>query len=275
MHMRLVSVYAAASAACTRIFIGLIGALVVAGSLPAQQEPEPVVGAELHSLNRSLSIKDGARVVVVNPHGSVRIREIPLQATPEFRVALQTEAGVESPADLLVEPFEGGVRLAIEAAADGRLTREQGFLRADFVIGLPDRFALEVQMIDGSFTMHAASYPVKLRARSGSLNLRTTGALDVEIFQGHVVVQQGRGEAPIAGGRVQTSGAPVDVLGADLGRVNYETLSGAAVTTDSAAMLDARVQDGRRYRFVGDPDNPTLSIQTDAAPIRLVVEGIR
>ena len=126
-------------------------------------------------------------------------------------------------------------------------------------------------MQDGSFTMHPATYPVKLRARDGKLTLRTTGELDVETLNGHVVVQQGAGDTPIAGGRIQTSAAPVDVLGADLGRLNFETLSGAAVTTDSVALLQTRVRDERKYRFVGDPENPTLSIQTDAAPIRLVV----
>jgi len=213
--------------------------------------------------------------MVSNPYGNVRIRALPLAATPEIRVVMQTAEGGDPPGELRIDSLEDGVRLSIVPRAEGRLSAEQGFLRADFVLGLPDRFALDVAMVDGSFTMHPAGYPVTVRARDARLNLRTTGELDVEITDGHVVVQQGAGDAPLAGGRIQTSGAPVDVLGADIARVTYSTLSGAAVTTDSAALLAARVRDGRAYRFVGKPDNPVLTIQTDHAPIRLVAEGIR
>ncbi|MGB0514426.1 MAG: hypothetical protein ACPGJE_06265, partial [Wenzhouxiangellaceae bacterium] len=167
---------------------------------------------------------------------------------------VQTDSGVENPARLNVQTLEDGVQLTIEPVAEGRFSADQGFLRADFVIALPDRVKLDVDMYDGKFTMRPATYPVKLRARKGELTLTTTGELDVEVLQGHVVVQQGRGDAPLAGGRIQTSGAPVDVLGADLARINYATLSGAAVTTDSVALLQSRSRDGRMYRFVGDPD---------------------
>ena len=259
-----------------RPFKGVFPALVlIAWCVIVPAQPEVAAGGGLHSVGQSFSVKQGGRVVVSNPYGNVRIRAVPLAATPELRVIMQTEPEVARPAELRVESLEDGVRLSIDAIAEGRLSEQQGFLRADFVIALPDRFALEVEMIDGSFTMHPASYPLRLRARDARVNLRTTGALDVELLAGRVVVQQGGGSEPISGGRIQTSRAAVDVLGADLARVNYATLSGAAVTTDSAALLESRVHDGRGYRFVGDPNNPVLSIQTDEAPIRLVVEGIR
>jgi hypothetical protein len=258
-----------------RFTAGFLSCFLLLGFPALWAQPEPAAGGELHTVGQPFSVKDGGRLVIFNPHGNVRIRAIPLAASPEFRVVMQTAEGVERPAELRVDALENGVRLAIEPVSAGRLSEEQGFLRADFVVALPDRFALEVEMVDGSFTMHPAGYPVTVRARDARLNLRTTGELDVEITDGHVVVQQGAGDTPLAGGRIQTSGAPVDVLGADIARVTYSTLSGAAVTTDSAALLAARVRDGRAYRFVGKPDNPVLTIQTDHAPIRLVAEGIR
>lgn len=249
--------------------------LLLVASTANSAQPEPAGSGELHTVSEVFSVKDDGRVMISNPYGSVRIRAVPLAATPEFRVVMQTAEDIDRPADIRVDSLDDGVRLSIDPVAEGRLSAEHGFLRADFVVALPDRFALEVEMMDGGFTMHPAGYPVTLRARDASLKLRTTGELDVEVTDGHVVVQQGAGDAPLAGGRIQTSGARVDVLGADIARVNYKTLSGAAVTTDSAALLDARVRDGRVERFIGNPDNPVLMIQTDHAPIRLVAEGIR
>ena len=67
------------------------------------------------------------RVRIVNPYGSVRIREVPLQANAQLRVMVQTAVEGENPARLKIETLENGTQLAIEPVADEPLTAEDGW----------------------------------------------------------------------------------------------------------------------------------------------------
>lgn len=254
----------------TRVLIGF--ALALAGSLVVADQAEPAVGGGLYQLDLALQVKDGQRIRIVNPYGNVRLRALPDVSDGELRVSVQTDADVANPARIVRRELDDGVELSIEGDAD--LRSIDGFLRADFVLGLPNRVRLEIEMERGDFTMHPADYPIRLRAEHGAIRLRTTGEVDVQILSGSVIYQPD-GEGRIAGGRIQTSSAPVDVLLQQPERLNFEVVSGAAVTTDSASILSRRTRDGRALRFVDDADAGLLRIQTDAAPVRLVVDGIR
>lgn len=247
-------------------------AMLLVATTAVGEVPEPALGAELYQLDRTLMLKDGALVRVVNPYGNVRIRALPDAAPAELRVTVQTAAGVANPAMIVERAIDGGIELGI--AGETSLREVDGFLRADFVLGLPNRVRLEVELDAGDFTMHSADYPVSIRGRSGKLRISTTGPIDVDLLHGHVVFQP-NGVGRIAGGRIQTSTAPVDVLIRQPERLNFEIVSGAAVTTDSLAILQRRVRDGRALRFVDDDQAGLLRIQTDEAPVRLVVEGLR
>lgn len=245
----------------------------LAGLAPAQPE-ETAAGAEIHQLDARFEVEDGMRVRLENPHGNVRVRAVPLVADGELRVTVQTPAGRSNPLRIRQERRGRELVLAVEAD-DPRVLRTPGrLLRADFVVALPDRVELDVEMDAGDFTMHAASYPVRLRAEHATVRLRTSGPVDVELLDGHVIYHL-EGRDPVAGGRIQTSAAPVDVIRADLARVRFETLSGAAVTSDSLEILSARETDGRIQRFGDDRDQAVLYIQTDTGPIRLVAHGLR
>ena len=253
-------------------FSRLPALLVLIPLFASAEVPEPAIGAELYQLDRSLTLKEGMLVRVVNPYGNVRIRALPDAADGELRVTVQTDAGVANPAAIVERVVDGGLELGI--VGDSDLRAIDGFLRADFVLGLPNRIRLEVELEEGDFTMHPADYPVTVRARSGSIRIGTTGEIDVSTLHGHVFYQPG-GEGRVAGGRIQTSTAPVDVLIRRPERLNFEVVSGAAVTTDSLAILQRRSREGRALRFVDDEQVGMLRIQTDEAPVRLVVEGIR
>ncbi|MDT8409078.1 MAG: hypothetical protein RQ741_05725 [Wenzhouxiangellaceae bacterium] len=276
--------------------------ILIAGSVVAQ--PEPAGAGEIHQLDRQFDVKPGTALRIVNPYGNVRIREVPLGAPAQLRVTVQTEAGQPNPAAITERTAvgdESGVAtdhatdltiiLTIVAAPDrvaangptgdpmsegneAILDRIAGFLRADFVLAVPDSVELEIELVDGDFTMHGATYPVKLRARSGHINLRTAGRVDVEVGSGHVIYNQNI-EGPVHGGRIQTSRAPVDILRADAAELRYRVVSGAAVTTDSQEILQSRSRDGRAWVFGLEQAAATLEIQTDSAPVRLVAEGIR
>lgn len=254
----------------------LFALLALGTSLSIAKQPEPAVGGGLVQLDLALPIKDGERVRVVNPYGNVRVRALPDAAEGELRVSVQTKVEVGNLARIVQRELDDGVELTIESTGEGNadLRDAEGFLRADFVLGLPNRVRLDVELEDGDFTMHPANYPIRLRARDSQVKLRTTGAVDIEILSGHVVYQPD-GEGAIAGGRIQTSSAPVDVLLTRPERLNFEVVSGAAVTTDSPAILARRMHEGRVLRFVEDPAAGLLRVQTDAAPVRLVSEGIR
>lgn len=247
-------------------------ALLCGASHFALAQPENASG-ELRQLDLAFDVKPGFLVRVVNPYGNVRIREVPLAATAELRVTLQSREGRSLPARIVEEGIANGISLSV-AGGDSRLDASDDFLRADFVLAVPDTVELEVEMERGDFTMHAATYPLKLRAQSGHINLRTTGRVDVETLDGHVIYNPGP-EGRMAGGRIQTSAAPVDVLLHGRESINFSVISGAAVTTDSLQLLQRRDREGRATTFYASDTDATLEIQTDAAPVRLVVHGIR
>jgi hypothetical protein len=267
-------VFRALTKRCRRLssLIVVTLAFALGAAVAVAEQPEPAAGGGLYQLDLALKLKDGQRIRVVNPHGNVRLRALPDAADAELRVSVQTVADTANPARIVSRELDDGVELSIEG--DAELRSIDGFLRADFVLGLPNRVRLEIEMDRGDFTMHPADYPIRLRAAHSAVRLRTTGAVDVQILSGAVVYQPD-GEGRIAGGRIQTSSAPVDVLLQRPERLNFEVISGAAVTTDSPAILSRRTRDGRALRFMDDADAGLLQIQTDDAPVRLVAEGIR
>ena len=238
----------------------------------ATAQPETASG-ELRQLDLAFDVKPGFRVRVVNPYGNVRIREVPLAARAEIRVTVQTREGRDVPARIVEERSANGLSLSV-AGGETRLDASEDFLRADFVLAVPDSVELDVELEHGDFTMHAATYPLRLRARSGNVNLRTSGPVDVEILDGHVIYNPGT-EGRLQGGRIQTSDAPVDALLRGNELINFRVISGAAVTTDSLELLERRNTEGRATTFHRSDSDATLDIQTDAGPVRLVVHGIR
>ncbi len=251
----------------------MLSCLLLPAGPAASTEPEPAGAGEIVRLTEEVAVKDGQKVRVINHHGNIRIREVPLASSIELALTVQTEPGVTNPVRPSVEMRDDGV-LELRPASERPLDASDGVLRIDLTLALPDRVELDVELAEGDFTMHGASYPVRLRAERGSVRLRTSGEVDVEVTEGHVVYLPPRGIAP-AGGRIATSGAPVDVLMNDPELLAFEVLSGAAVTTDSPWLLARRELRGRTEHFGGDEAEATLAIRTDAAPVRLVFEGIR
>ena len=251
----------------------LAAMLVPFRSLEAQPETS-LSGAEIYQLDLEFDVRDGMPVRIKNPFGNVRIREVPLAEDGRLRVTVQTPAGESNPLRIQHVRDSNGLEIAVTSVKEVDDERPEHLLRADFVIALPDRVELDVTMARGDFKMHPATYPVRLRAEHGRVKVLTTGRVDVEVVSGHVIYQAA-GEGRVAGGRIQTSSAPVDVRRADVSRVNYRTLSGAAVTTDSLAILRTRTTEGREEHFIGESHHASLEIQTDTGPIRLVAEGMR
>ncbi len=254
----------------------LAGSAALAGpdtAEPKSAAPEPAASAEIAWLTEEIPVKDGQKVRVINHHGNIRIREVPLASSVELALTVQTESGAANTVRPSVEMLDDGV-LELRPTAERPLEAVDDLLRIDVTLALPDRVDLDVELAEGDFTMHGASYPVRLRAERGSVRLRTSGVVDVEVSEGHVVYLPPRGTAP-AGGRISTSGAPVDVLMNDPALLAFDVVSGAAVTTDSPWLLNRRELRGRTKHFGGDEAGATLAIRTDAAPVRLVFEGIR
>lgn len=245
-------------------------AACISGGIGAQ--PEPAGFAELHQIDLDVASVAGETIRIVNRFGNVRIRSLPDRAEASLRVTVQAHSKDSVPASVETSRDERGP--VYEVAAD---TTSADFIRADLVLALPDRAGVDIELDDGDFTMHAASYPVRIRARSGQLRLRTSGRVDVELLDGRVVYSPPRDSsaAPPAGGRIQTSSAPVDVLARERTALAYRVISGAAVTTDSLALLETRRSDGRAVLFGDREGSSILEIQTDHAPVRLVLEGIR
>ncbi len=239
-------------------------------------QPEEVMGhGQVQQLHQLLKIQPGATLIVDNPLGNLRIRSIREREGIDVTATVQLKTGQDNPLDLVQQIEEdGSVKVALSGIEDmERLVR--AVYRVDLVIGLPDTHPLDVRLIDGEFTMHGGTYPVRLRGRTGKANIRTSGTVDVELLHGHVVYQPAISMGAPQGGRIQTSSAAVDVLLADPESLNYQVVSGAAITTDSLALLQSRQIDGRTRLFGSDADSPVLKIQTDHGPVRLVAEGIR
>lgn len=257
-----------------RNVLGVLLAPVLAACVPGGigAQPEPAGFAELHQIDRDVASVAGETIRIVNRYGNIRIRSVPDQAEGSLRVTVQAYSKDTIPASVETRRSEDGP--VYEVMAD---SASGDFIRADLVVALPDRAGVDVVLEDGDFTMHPATYPVRVRARSGQVRLRTTGRVDVEVLDGHVVYNPpgGSPSTPIAGGRIQTSGAPVDVLVGDRTALAYRVVSGAAVTTDSLALLESRRRDGRAVLFGDREGNGLLEIQTDHAPVRLVAEGNR
>lgn len=252
---------------------GFVRALAWSGLLisAVQAQPEPAGFAELHQIDREVASVAGETIRLVNRFGNVRIRSVPDQAEGSLRVTVQAHTKETVPATVEVRRNECGP--VFEVVAD---TESGAFIRADLVVALPDRAGVDVVLEDGDFTMHAASYPVRVRGRSGQIRLQSSGRVDVEVLDGRVVYSPpGPVDQTPAGGRIQTSGAPVDVLVGYRTALNYRVISGAAVTTDSLALLETRRRDGRVVLFGDHRDANLLEIQTDHAPVRLVGEGHR
>lgn len=249
----------------------LCAALAVLGApgLAVQAQPEPAGFAEIHQIDRTITSERGQTVRIVNRYGNVRIRAVPDAAQGTLRATVQSA-------------FEGVVPAAIQAAKDNQGPvyevvagkRADALIRVDVVVGLPDRAGIDVELDSGDFTMHPATYPVRVRAAAGAINLRTSGAVDVEVLGGQVVYNPPRDRRP-SGGRIKTSGAPVDVLLGANTELNFRVTSGVAVTTDSLQLLQARSRDDRAFVFELFDNAPELEILTDHGPVRLVREGHR
>lgn len=250
----------------------------------AQQrdEPEPAQW-DLQQINERFALPGDSRLEINNPYGNVRIRSMPAGAEIEVTVNLQTVGDWAYTPIITRDRSESGVLrlglgtreapdtelpLAGDGSADGHV------VRADITIGLPDRWPLAVFLAEGDFTMHGATYPLTLRAESGNITLRTSGELDVLVSAGAVRYFPPKDSRP-AGGRIQTSSAKVDVVLAAPDMLNYHTVSGAAVTSDSQRILASRSRDGRVTEFQLSESAGILEIQTDTGPIRLVSEGFR
>ncbi|MGK7295715.1 MAG: hypothetical protein ACNS61_07815 [Candidatus Wenzhouxiangella sp. M2_3B_020] len=232
-------------------------------------QPEPAEGVHIYQIDHGVRSERGETIRIVNPFGNVRIRAIPHAGEPSLRVTVQSEIEEPAPVRLKAGDGESGPVYALVAGK-----RPGNLVRADLVVGLPDRAGLDVELNDGDFTMHAATYPVRLRAGAGDVDLRTSGPVDVEVRNGKVTYNPPDGRAP-AGGRIQTSGAPVDVLARGAGPLAFRIISGAAVTTDSIELMRTRRTDGRAVVFGDTEAAGVLRIQTDHAPVRLVLEGFR
>lgn len=235
----------------------------------AHAQPESADNAGLHQIDRKLASVAGETIRIVNRYGNVRIRALPDHARGSLRVTVQARSKDINPARLDVSRVDSGP--VYEVMAD---SASDDFIRADLVVALPDRAGLDVVLKHGDFTMHPASYPVKLRARTGNVRLRTSGTVGVEVLEGRVIYHPPRGRSP-EGGRIQTSGAPVNALLDQDVALNLHVVSGAAVTTDSLELLASRRRKGRAAVFGAQEDAATLEILTDHGPVRLVVEGHR
>jgi len=236
--------------------------------------PETAADAVSIQLNTSLAITDGQLIVVDNPWGNVGIRAVPMAAGLEARASVQFTGPGDRP-EVLFEPrLEGDATILALAFDPLPETRSAATVRADLVVSLPDRVALEVHMDRGTFTMHPAGFALRLRGNDLRARIRTSGLLDVAVDAGQIIYLP-PAERPPLGGRIRTSSAPVDILLADAEGLNFEIISGAAPTTDSLALLQARSISGRRVLFTPRPEQPVLAIQTDTGPVRLVTEGLR
>lgn len=234
-----------------------------------QAQPEPAGFAEIHQVDSPVESRRGEIVRIVNRYGNIRIRAIPNAAEGSMRATIQSTSKDVVPASIQAsETVDGPIYQVVPAKSADAL------IRVDVVVALPDKAGIEVEMADGDFTMHPASYPVRIRADSGLINLRTSGKVDVEVLAGHVIYNPPRDQSP-TGGRIQTSGAPVDALLARDVELNFRVTSGVAVTTDSLALLQARTRVGRAVVFAPHADAPQLEILTDHGPVRLVLEGLR
>jgi len=232
-------------------------------------QPEPAGFGEIHQIDQAVKSIRGETVRIVNPFGNVRIRAIPDAADGMLRATVQSTSRDGIPASVRTRDGDRGPVFEVVAAEQAA-----ALLRVDVVVALPDKAGLDVEMARGDFTMHAATYPVRIRADAGNINLRTAGPVDVEVIDGHVTYNPPR-DRKLAGGRIQTSSAPVDVLVSSHAVLKFRVVSGAAVTTDSLALLQSRSRDGRATVFAYHAGADALAIQTDHAPVRLVVEGHR
>jgi len=245
-----------------------IAALIMASASFAAQ-PEPAGFAEIHQLDQAVDVVRGETVRIVNPFGNVRVRAVPDAAGGMMRATVQSTSTISVPAGIQARHDDVGPVYEVVAGP-----QSETLIRVDVVVALPDKAALDVEMVHGDFTMHAATYPVRIRAESGNIDLHTAGSVDVEVLEGHVRYKPPHGPAP-AGGRIQTSGAPVDVIVGSRALLNFRVVSGAAVTTDSLLLLQSRSRDGRATVFAPHDEADQLFIQTDHAPVRLVAEGHR
>lgn len=243
-------------------------ALVMLAS-SVQAQPEPAGFAEIHQLDRPVGSRPGETVRIVNRFGNVRIRAIPDAAEGSLRATIQSTAGDIVPAAIRVTESDDGPIFEI---VPGK--RAEALIRVDVVVALPDVAGIDVEMDQGDFTMHPASCPVRIRADSGSINLRTSGPVDVKVLDGHVTYNPPR-DGKVDGGRIQTSGAPVDALLSERVVLNFRVLSGVAVTTDSLPLLRSARRDGRAMLFELHEGAPWLEVLTDHGPVRLVLEGHR
>lgn len=252
----------------------LLVAVVALCLVPAPAVSESPQGeVNIHRLTESFDVKDGQRIRVVNRHGNIRIREVPLASEAELALTIQLASDAPPSVRTRVEMTDQGV-LEVGIGGDRAPESTPGFLRVDLTLAVPNRIELDVELVEGDFTMHDADYPVRLRARKGSIRLRTSGTVDVDVMEGHVVYLPPRDRRP-EGGRIVTSKAPVDVLMNDATALQFDVVSGAAVTTDSPMLLQSRQRQGRSLVFGSEEGDRELSIRTDEAPVRLVMEGIR
>ncbi len=243
---------------------------VLAGVAPSvQAQPEPAGYAEIHQIDQPVESRRGETVRIVNLYGNVRIRAVPDAAEGSMRATVQATTKDTVPAAIQMAEGEDG---PIYQVVQGK--RPDALIRADVVVALPDKAGIDVELDNGDFTMHPASYPIRVRARSGAINLRTSGLVDIELLDGHVTYNPPRDQQP-SGGRIKTSGAPVDVLLAPKAALNFRVTSGVSVTTDSLELLQARIRDGRAVQFAPHKRASVLEILTDHGPVRLVLQGHR
>lgn len=232
-------------------------------------QPEPAGFAEIHQVDSPVESRRGEVVHIVNHYGNVRIRAVPDAADGAMRATIQSTSRDLVPASIRAGASDQGPVYQVVPSKNA-----DALIRVDVVVALPDKAGIDVEMKTGDFTMHPASYPVRIRAEAGTINLRSSGRVDVEVLGGQVVYNPPRDQQP-TGGRIKTSGAPVDaLLGADM-PLNFRVASGVAVTTDSLELLQARTRDGRALLFAPHEGAPLLEILTDHGPVRLVVEGLK
>jgi hypothetical protein len=242
-----------------------------AGAPSASGERAPPAPAfEIERLSWTGAVPAGARLVIVNPWGDVRIKQT---GSGEARVhAVMQKIGTQPyVARLDVSKADGALRAAI-VYPDDRMPASVRQGRVDVAVLVPYGVATTVEADRGRVLVRGFESPLAVRATRQPVQVVTASAVDIETREADVELHLRRGKVNERG-RVRTLGGDIEVRYAPDAAVAFAIISGASRTSNDAALLASRRRDGRRLLLSKGDDPMRLDVTSDTGHVLLVNSG--
>lgn len=172
--------------------LSVVGFSCLLPVLPAagQVVSDPVSAAEWQVLrsDQEAKVRDGAVVVVENPHGDVRVRA-GLPGRLAVHAVAQRHLNDPRRESIAISPGDATVALRVDYPADGAesIPAEWSKRRVDLALEVPPTARLVVRTDRGLIEVRGHAAELEVRSTAGDIRLRVAGPVDARTERGAIL----------------------------------------------------------------------------------------